>query len=121
MAEDEPISYVALTKGTPVLTSSGAELGTVEHVLKDDSLDLFDGLAVKTHDGLRFVTADSVGRITTGSVQTTVADDQVDALPKPDGSPVLTADPEEYDGNALSAWFGRMFLREHWTTKKDDE
>jgi hypothetical protein len=45
----------------------------------------------------------------------------VDALPKPDGSAVLSADPEEYDGNALSAWFGKMFLREHWTTKKDDE
>lgn len=121
MAEDDPISYVALTKGTPVLASSGAEIGTVEHVLKDDSLDLFDGLAVKTHEGLRFVTADSVGRITTAAVQTTVADDQVDALPKPDGTAVLEADPEQFQGGELTAWFGKLFFREHWTTKKDDE
>jgi len=121
MAEDDPISYVALTKGTPVLTASGTEIGKVEHVLQDDSLDLFDGLAVKTHDGLRFVAADSVGRITAAAVHTTVTDDQVDALPKPDGSAVLTADPDQFEGGELSAWFGKLFFREHWTREKDDE
>jgi hypothetical protein len=104
-----------------VLTSSGSEIGAVEHVLQDDSLDLFDGIAVKTAHGLRFVSADSVGSITVGAVHTTVADDQVDALPQPDGTAVLEADPDEFDGNGLSAWFGKMFMREHWTRAKNDD
>jgi hypothetical protein len=120
MADDDPISYQALPKGARVLTSTGAEIGVVEHVLKDDSLDLFDGLAVKTPAGLRFVDANQVGTITTAAVHTTVTDDAVASLPQPDGDPVFEADPEEYQGNGLTNWFGRMFMREHWT-RKDDE
>jgi uncharacterized protein YrrD len=120
MADTDPISYVALQKGTPVLSSTGAQFGTVEHVLADSSLDLFDGLAIKDAEGLRFVDAKQVGSITTAAVHTTIADDQVDALPKPDGDAVLEADPDEYDGNGLSKWFGKMFLREHWTRERDE-
>jgi hypothetical protein len=119
MTDTDPIAYSALPKGAKVLSVSGAEIGIVEHVLQDSSLDLFDGLAVKTPAGLRFVDARQVGTITASAVQTTVADDQIAALPRPDGDEVLAADPYEYQGNALSAWFGRMFLREHW--KQEDK
>ena len=83
MADTDPISYEVLTKGTPVVTSTGTAIGTVEHVLADDSLDLFDGIVVKTKDGLRFVTADQVGLITVGAVNTKVADADVANLQKP--------------------------------------
>lgn len=116
---DEPIAYTALAKGTPVLSTSGAEFAKVEHVLQDPDLDLFDGIAVRTDEGLRFVDAGQVGRITSGAVRTTIADADTDALPQPDGDPVFEADPEEYQGNGLSAWFGRMFMREHWTRDRD--
>ncbi len=119
VTDDTPIAYTALQKGTPVFTSDGIEIGRVEHVLQDPSLDLFDGLAVKTGKGLRFVDAKRVGRITEASVQTNIADDEVRTLPEPHGSEVLDADPDEYGGNGLSAWFGRMFLREHWMRRKD--
>jgi hypothetical protein len=119
MADTDPIAYTALAKGTPVLSASGAEFGKVEHVLSDDSLDLFDGLAIKDADGYRFVDATQVGSITAAAVHTTVTDEQVHSLPKPDGDAVLEADPEEYDGNGLSKWFGKMFLREHWTRERD--
>ena len=119
MAEDEPIAYTALAKGTPLVSSTGHEFGTVEHVLQDSSLDLFDGIAVNTTSGLRFVDANLVGAITTARVETTLTDDQIASLPAPDGDAVLEADPEEYRGNGLSAWFGRMFLREHWTHDKN--
>jgi hypothetical protein len=46
---------MALAVGTPVLNSSNAEFGTVEHVLQIPAEDLFDGIAVKTKHGLRFV------------------------------------------------------------------
>ncbi len=115
-----PISYLVLEKGTPIVTATGARLGTVEHVLADESLDLFDGIAARTDAGLRFVDANLVTTITTEQVDTSITDADAAHLPEPDGDPVLEADPGEYSGNALSAWFGRMFMREHWTRKRDD-
>ncbi len=119
MTNETPVAYTALDKGTPVLAADGSEIGTVEHVLQDSSIDLFDGLAVKTHAGLRFVSADVVGRITTAAVHTTLTDADVAALPEPQGTEVLDADPSEYQGNGLSAWWGRMFMREHWMREKE--
>jgi hypothetical protein len=121
MTDQDPIAYTALQKGTPVLSASGTEFGSVEHVLADSSLDLFDGLAIKDAEGLRFVDARQVQTITAAAVHTTVTDDQVAALPRPDGNAVLAADPDEYDGNGLSKWFGKMFLREHWTRERDQD
>jgi hypothetical protein len=121
MADEVPIAYEALTKGTPVVTTTGTEIGTVEHVLADSSLDLFDGIVVRTGSGLRFVTADQVGLITTTAVHSRVADADIPNLQLPHtGDAVFTDDPDEYDGNGLSKWFGKMFLREHWTRQRDD-
>jgi hypothetical protein len=119
MTDETPIAYTALDKGVPVLAADGTRIGTVEHVLQDSSIDLFDGIAVKTDAGLRFVDADLVGRITTTAVHTTLPDADAGALPEPQGTEVLDADPDEYEGNGLSAWFGRMFLREHWMRRKE--
>ena len=120
MADSDPIAYEALTKGTPVVTSTGTEIGIVEHVLADASLDIFDGIVVKTHEGLRFVTADQVGLITVGAVHTKVSDADVATLQQPhSGDAVFEADPEQNEGHRLNEWFGRMFLREHWTRQRD--
>jgi hypothetical protein len=122
MADEVPIAYEALTKGTPVLTTTGTEIGIVEHVLADSSLDLFDGLVVKTPAGLRFVTADQVGLITTTAVHSRVADADVANLQQPHtGDAVYEADPEQNTGSELNEWFGRHFLREHWTRPRNDD
>lgn len=122
MTDETPIAYEALTKGTPVLTTTGTRIGIVEHVLADSGLDLFDGLVVKTHEGLRFVTADQVGLITTTAVHSKVADADVANLQLPHtGDAVFHADPEEYGDKGLHAWFGKMFMREHWMRDKDGE
>jgi hypothetical protein len=113
----EPISYLALVKGTPVLAADDTPLGTVEHVLRDSSLDLFDGIVVRTAHGRRFVEADSVDTITEDAVHTSVT--RVDELLKPQGDAVLEADPDEY-AEGLTGWFGRMFLREHWMRDRPD-
>jgi hypothetical protein len=122
MTDETPIAYEALAKGTRVLTATGTEIGIVEHVLADYGLDLFDGLVVKTAEGLRFVTADQVALITTSAVHTKVSDADVANLQKPhEGDEVFHDDPEEYEGTGFQNWFGRMFLREHWMRDKDGE
>lgn len=112
--EGRPISYMALEPGTPVLSSSGTRFGTVEHVLQIPELDLFDGIAVTTHDGLRFVDRDQITDITTAFVRCGIDDDHVATLPAPHGTTVLRPDPGHDEGHTLSAWYGRLFGREHW-------
>lgn len=121
MTDEVPIAYEALPKGTPVLTTTGTEIGIVEHVLADPSLDLFDGLVVKTPAGLRFVTADQVRLITTTAVHSTVEDADIPNLQQPHtGDAVYEADPEQNTGGEINEWFGRHFLREHWTRPRND-
>lgn len=112
--EGQPISYMALRTGTPVLTAAGTEIGTVEHVLQIPSLDLFDGIAVKTRHGLRFVDRDQIASITTTAVRCTLGDEEAAALPPPHGTPSLRPDPGHDEGHSLTAWYGRLFGREHW-------
>ena len=118
---DAPISYLALADGTPVVTASGRRIGAVEHVLQDDRLDFFDGIVVAAEGGRRFVDAAQIDRITAAQVLTTLTDEQADHLPEPDGEPVYDADAEQDSGTGLSAWFGRMFGREHWVQRGDDD
>lgn len=114
MGEGRPISYMALEAGTPVLSDSGTEFGTVEHVLQIPELDLFDGIAVKTKHGLRFVDRDQIADIRTDGVRCALSDEEVAALPAPHGTPALRPDPGHDEGRSLTAWYGRTFGREHW-------
>jgi hypothetical protein len=115
VAEGEPISYMALEPGAAVVTASGTEIGTVEHVLSVPELDVFDGLVVKTHrHDVRFVDRDQVTDITTTVVHTTVADDEVASLPAPSGPLVLHPDTAHDEGPSLTARWGRLFGRERW-------
>jgi hypothetical protein len=116
MSDDEhQISYEALALKTPVLTTSGAEIGTVAHVLADEHLDVFDGIVVKTHHGIRFVDRDQIDAITTTAVHTTVTDAQVGALPAPSGEPIYEVDALQGIGPSLTAHLRKLFGREHWT------
>lgn len=118
---DTPISYLALADGTPVLTTTGRRIGTVEHVLQDDDLDLFDGLVVETEAGRRFVDAGRIDRMTASAVHTSLSEEEAAQLPEPDGNGVYEADPTEFTGSGLTAWFGRMFRREHWVRQTADD
>lgn len=110
-----PIAYSALGKGVPLLTQSGKQFGTVEHVLQIPEEDLFDGIAVATSDGLRFVDRDQISEITTAYVRCTLTDEQAAALPAPLGTATFTADALQDAGTSLHDRFGRMFGRERWT------
>jgi hypothetical protein len=114
MDDGEPVSYEALAVGTPVLSSSRTEFGTVEHVLEIPSLDLFDGIVVKTRHGLRFVDRDQITAITTTQVRCALSDEEAAALPPPSGNAALRPDIAHDEGSSLSARFGRLFGRTHW-------
>ncbi|WP_433793683.1 PRC-barrel domain-containing protein [Actinoplanes sp. CA-252034] len=58
-----PVSYLVLEDGTAVYDRSGAEVGTVDHVLADEHTNLFHGLLVKTADGHRYAAGDQVDGI----------------------------------------------------------
>jgi hypothetical protein len=112
---DEPaISYEAASPGTPVLTSDGTEIGTLEHVLEVPDLDLFDGMVVATGDGLRFVDADQIQVITAAHIRTTLDRSQALLLPAPDGPPVYRVSAIQDTGGSLHDRIGRLFRRPHW-------
>ena len=116
MAEDagQPISYQALREGTPMVSSSGKQFGTVAQVLEVAEEDLFDGIVVSTEQGRRFVDADQIAQITTARVQCKLDDEAVGDLPEPSGTEVYRADPRQDLGPSLGSRVGRMFRRGSW-------
>lgn len=114
----DPIAYTALQPGTPVLDVDGNQVGTVDEVLAVESEDVFDGLAVRTEHGTRFVDRDQVGAITTAHVHTTLTAAQAADLPEPQGTLAFRADAGQDEGSGIGARLGRLVRREHW--KRDE-
>jgi len=119
MTDEEAISYEAAVPGTPVLSSSGKQIGTLEHVLEVPQLDVFDGIVVATSAGLRFIDADNVGTITRSQIQSHLDDTQVSQLQPPEGPPVYRVDALKDSGHNLHDVLGRMFGRPHWKREQD--
>ena len=104
---EHPIAYTALQPGTPVQTSDGQPFATVQSVLVDELVSVFDGIVVQTPDGSRFVDADQVGAIFTTYVRTTLSAAQAATLPPPDGSTLVQIKPSRSMGDRLGRMFGR--------------
>ena len=106
-ASDHPIAYTALQPGTPVHTSDGQPFATVQAVLVDEKVSVFDGIVVQTAEGPRFVDADQIGSIYTTYVRTTLSAGQAAELPPPDGSTLVEIKPSRSIGDRLGRMFGR--------------
>jgi hypothetical protein len=115
METETAVSYRAAVPGAPVLTRSGKEIGTLEHVLEVPDLDLFDGIVVATDWGLRFIEADRVELITITNIRCSLDDTEADRLPPPDGTAVYRVSALDEIGDSLHERLGRMFRRPHWT------
>jgi hypothetical protein len=92
MGSDEPASYLALDPGTRVLSADGQEIGTVDHVLRDEDADIFDGLIIDTRlgpGGLHFVDAPDVAEIHADRVVLTLSAAEAERLPKPAPNPAV--------------------------------
>ena len=94
-----PASYLVLADGTPVLSSDGEQIGTVEHVLADADADVFDGVIIDTRigpGGHRFADADQVDAIYERGVVLRVDAAGADRLPQPSENPAtLDAGPDD--------------------------
>ena len=109
-AHDHPIAYTALQRGTPVETSDGNRFATVEAVLVDEKVAVFDGIVVQTAEGSRFVDADQIGSIYNSYVRTTLSVEQAANLPLPDGSTLIDIKPARSMADRLGRMFGRRKL-----------
>ena len=106
-ASDHPIAYTALQRDTPVQTSDGYCFGTVQAVLVDEKVSVFDGIVVQTAEGARFVDADQITSIYTTYVRTTLSQEQAAILPLPDGSTLVDIKPARSMADRLGRMFGR--------------
>src|SRR5262245_3712636 len=104
---DHPIAYTALQPGTPVQTSDGHQFATVQAVLVDEKVSVFDGIVVQTAEGTRFVDADQIGTIYTTYVCTTLSADLAANLPLPEGSTLINIKPARSMADRLGRMFGR--------------
>jgi hypothetical protein len=119
VTDDTAISYQAAARGTPVLSSAGTQIGTLEHVLEVPEVDVFDGIVIATKAGLRFIDADYVQRITRSRIWCSIDDTQAAQLPPPEGAPVYRVDALQDSGHSLHDVLGRLFRRPRWTREDD--
>jgi hypothetical protein len=106
-AHDHPIAYTALQPGAAVQTSEGRQFATVQSVLIDEKVSVFDGIVVETAAGARFVDADQIDSIYTTYVRTTLSAEQAANLPQPDGSNLIDIKPARSMADRLGRMFGR--------------
>jgi hypothetical protein len=78
----DPVSWLMIKPGWKVLASEGSEVGAIDEVIGDSSVDIFDGLAIATSafGKPRYVPAEQVGVITEGTVRLNLTPDQVERL-----------------------------------------
>ena len=106
-ASDDPIAYTALQPGTPVQTIEGLQFATVQAVLVDEKVSVFDGIVVQTAEGTRFVDAPLIGTIYTTPVCTTLSADRAANLPLPEGSNLIDIKPARSMTDRLGRMLGR--------------
>jgi sporulation protein YlmC with PRC-barrel domain len=83
------VHYTAVARGTPVLSSDGIEVGTVDDVIDNYREHIFDGIVMEAPGGeLRFVDAPEVARTAERAVTLTITAAEAAELPAPErGAP----------------------------------
>jgi uncharacterized protein YrrD len=78
----DPVSWLVIEAGWKVVDTAGEEIGTVEEVVGDSGVDIFDGLAVNTGllDRLRYVPSERVQEITEGEVRLSMTADELERM-----------------------------------------
>jgi hypothetical protein len=80
--DGQPIGYKVLPRGTPVVTSDGVEVGTVQKVLDNEREHIFDGIVVRGRERRVFVDAPEVVRITDRRVLLSIDAAEAAGLPE---------------------------------------
>ena len=78
----DPVSWLIIRHGWKVFASDGSDVGAVDEVAGDDTVDIFDGLAIATSafGKPRYVPAEQVGQIFEGEVHLTITREQAQSL-----------------------------------------
>jgi hypothetical protein len=78
----DPVSWLLIEPGWKVAASDGGEVGEVDEVVGDSSVDIFDGLAVamSMFGKPRYVPSEQVAEITEGTVRLSLTRGQVEHL-----------------------------------------
>lgn len=85
-----PASFLTVSKGAPVYSSDGEEVGKVEYVLSAPNVDIFDGIVLDTSalpGGHRFVDAPEVAEIYERGVVLGIDAAAAEDLPEPGPNP----------------------------------
>ena len=110
-----PISYQVLATGTRVLSSDGADVGKVVHVLAVEAEDVFDGIVLAEHGGPgghRFADADDISEIHQHAVLLKLDRARCADLPHPSANPaVMRHDPGESASGDLTSKLRRAWDR----------
>lgn len=111
MSDDhgDPISYQALERGTPVVSSDEQELGTVERVIDNPKEHIFDGIVMRAGDRDVWVDAPEVARITERRVTLTI--DAAAATHLTDYEPGAPEYRADVRGGRLSRFLGGGWKR----------
>ena len=107
MSDDygSPVHYSAVERGTPVLGSSGEQVGTVRQVVDNYREHILDGFAIEDTSGtVRFVDGPEVSRTFERAVLLTIDADAVAQLPPPEDGPSVFG--ANVGGGKLSKLFG---------------
>jgi hypothetical protein len=111
----EPSSYLAVSKGVPVYSSDGKNLGRVVRVLSAPNLDMFDGIVFDTTagpGGHRFVDAPEVGQIYERGVVLKIDAAAAAELPPPPANPgSIKVNPADLAGSGGRGALGRVWDR----------
>ncbi|HEX6389571.1 MAG TPA: DUF2171 domain-containing protein [Solirubrobacteraceae bacterium] len=113
MPSGDPISYLTLQSGTPVLSADGERVGTVGHVLGDEATGIFDGIVIDTRlgpGGHRFVDAPEVAELREDAVVLTLSSAEAEGLPEPQANPAVM----EHHGTEDSEGALEQKLRRAW-------
>jgi uncharacterized protein YrrD len=110
-----PIAYMVLSRGTPVYSSDGVEIGKVVNVLAAEDKDVFDGIVIGEHilgRDHRFADADDVGEIHERGVVLKLDRPACEQLPKPSANPaVMHDDPAAPMSDSLGEKLRRAWNR----------
>jgi len=104
----DPVSWFLIRPGWNVLAVDGSEVGRVDEVAGDDSVDIFDGLAIATSalGAPRYVPAEQIAEIREGTVRLSLTRDQVEQLGEylePATSAVIEPDSKGGAGEGFGA------------------
>lgn len=104
-----PSSYLVAPPGLPVISSDGATVGRLEHVVADNSVDIFEGIVLLTSEGVvqhRFVDRADIKDFYDGGVLLSIPAEGIADLHTLSEDPAAapTPPPEDMHDRLRRAW-----------------